>query len=98
MKLLAILLLILFLLLQVKLWSADGGLKEVWQLSHELKVQLEENQQRQERNDALEAEVRDLKGGLAAIEERARSELGMIRKGETFFQVVEKPLDGVKIE
>ena len=94
MKLLIISLLILFVLLQIKLWSADGGLKESWYLSEELELQLKENQQRKERNDALEAEVQDLKGGLAAIEERARSELGMIRKGETFFQVVEQPVAG----
>ena len=86
------------MLLQIKLWSADGGLKESWYLREELAVQLKDNQQRQERNDALEAEVQDLKGGLAAIEERARSELGMIRKGETFFQVVEQPVAGVSNE
>lgn len=89
MKVLALTLLVLFLLLQMKLWSSDGGLKELWQLKSELALQSYENQQRQERNAVLEAEVRDLKDGLAAIEERARSELGMIRKGEVFIQVVD---------
>ncbi len=77
-------------MLQSKLWSNDGGLKEVWRHSDELALQLEESQQRHARNTKLEAEVKDLNGGLAAIEERARSELGMIRKGETFIQVVER--------
>jgi len=94
MKLLALTLLVLFLLLQIKLWSEDGGLKELWQLNRELVLQTEENQQRQERNAVLDAEVKDLKDGLAAIEERARSELGMIRKGEIFIQVVDSPIDG----
>lgn len=93
MKPLIFFLLILFVLLQIKLWSVDGGLKESWYLSEELEKQRAENQQRHERNDVLEAEVRDLKGGMAAIEERARNELGMIRKGETFFQLVEPQAD-----
>lgn len=88
MKLLSIILLILLITLQAKLWSGDGGLKEVWQHRAELELQREESRLRQERNAELEAEVRDLNNGLAAIEERARSELGMIRRGETFIQVV----------
>ncbi len=88
MKLLSIVLLILLIMLQSKLWSDDGGLKEVWQHRAELEFQREESRLRQERNAELEAEVRDLNNGLAAIEERARSELGMIRRGETFIQVV----------
>ncbi len=90
MKLIAIVLLTIFVVLQTKLWSNDGGLKEVWRHGDELALQLEESQQRRARNAKLEAEVKDLNGGLAAIEERARSELGMIRKGETFIQVVER--------
>ncbi len=93
MKILAVVLFILFVMLQVKLWSADGGLREVWLLEKRLTVQVEANQQRQQRNDTLSAEVKDLKSGLIAIEERARSELGMIRKGETFIQVVNKTED-----
>ncbi|MCF6219015.1 MAG: cell division protein FtsB [Gammaproteobacteria bacterium] len=94
MKLIAIVLLTILVMLQTKLWSNDGGLKEVWRHSDELALQLEESQQRQARNAKLEAEVKDLNGGLAAIEERARSELGMIRKGETFIQVVERNNSG----
>ena len=52
----------------------------------------EENQQLRERNQALEAEVQDLKQGLGAIEERAREELGMIKEGETFYQIIEEPV------
>ncbi len=93
MKLLSIVLLILLIMLQSKLWSDDGGLKEVWQHRAELELQREESRLRQERNAELEAEVRDLNNGLAAIEERARSELGMIRRGETFIQVVGRDHD-----
>jgi cell division protein FtsB len=90
MKVIITILLILFVVLQAKLWSSDGGLKEVWKLNREVAVLKDEKQQREERNAALEAEVKDLKEGLEAIEERARSELGMIKKGETFYQLVEK--------
>lgn len=90
MKVLVAVLLMLFALLQYRLWLSDGGLLKVWQLHQAVIRQQEENQQLLERNRALEAEVRDLKEGLAAIEERARSELGMIREGETFYQVVEE--------
>lgn len=90
MKVLVAVLLMLFALLQYRLWLSDGGLLKVWQLHQAVTRQQEENQRLLERNRALEAEVRDLKEGLAAIEERARSELGMIREGETFYQVVEE--------
>lgn len=82
--------LLLLLALQYKLWFGDGGLIVVWRLGEQLEAQQQENRELRERNKALEAEVRDLKQGVAAIEERARSELGMIREGETFFQVVEE--------
>ncbi len=98
MKLLAIVLFTIFIMLQTKLWSNDGGLKEVWRHSDELALQHEESQQRRARNAKLEAEVKDLNGGLVAIEERARSELGMIRKGETFIQVVERDNIGLRHE
>ncbi len=62
---------------------------EVRELERAIAAQREENESLRERNRALEAEVNDLKTGLDAIEERARSELGMIREGETFYQVVE---------
>jgi len=85
------LLVVLFVLLQYKLWVGDGSLAEVWDLYRQVEMQKEENQQLQERNQALEAEVQDLKKGLESIEERAREELGMIKDGETFYQIIEDP-------
>lgn len=82
--------LILLLLLQYSLWFGNGGLLRVWQLNRTVTEQKAENAKLKERNEALEAEVRDLKKGLEAIEERARSDLGMIKKDETFFQVIEE--------
>lgn len=84
-------LLALVALLQYPLWFSSGGLPAIWQLHREIEVQRAENQKLTERNRALAADVIDLKEGLEAIEERARAELGMIKKGETFFQVVEEP-------
>ena len=74
-------------LLQLKLWMSDGGLHELWELRAEVEAQSAENARLAARNAALEAEVRDLKEGLDAIEERARSELGMVKRNETFYQV-----------
>ena len=76
-------------MLQYKLWFGDGNMREVWALRDAIEEQKKENQHLRERNAALEAEVQDLKQGLDAIEERARSELGMIKKGETFYQIIE---------
>ncbi|MEN8170886.1 MAG: cell division protein FtsB [Pseudomonadota bacterium] len=81
---------VLLLLLQYSLWFGNGGLLRVWQLNQTLDEQAGENTRLKERNAALEAEVRDLKKGLEAIEERARTDLGMIKKDETFFQVIEE--------
>ena len=83
------LLIILLLLVQYRLWVGDGSLAEVWGLHKQVKIQQQENQGLGERNQALEAEVQDLKQGLDAIEERAREELGMVKNGETFYQIVE---------
>ena len=88
MKLIIALLVGLVLALQYPLWMGDGSVVEAWRLKQERDTQGEENRVLKERNLALEAEVRDLKQGHAAIEERARSELGMIKKDETFYQVV----------
>jgi cell division protein FtsB len=85
------LLLVLFVLLQYKLWVGDGSLAEVWDLYRQTELQKQENQRLQERNQALEAEVEDLKQGLDSIEERAREELGMIKDDETFYQIIEDP-------
>ena len=85
------LLFVLLLLLQYRLWVGDGSLAEVWDLYQQVEIQRGENQQLQERNQALEAEVQDLKKGLGAIEERAREELGMIKEDENFYQIIEPP-------
>jgi len=85
----------ILVLLQYPLWFGSGGLLTLWQLKREIEHQRDENARLKERNLALEAEVADLKQGLAAIEERARNELGMVKKGETFYQVIEGvPADG----
>ena len=89
MRKLFVLLLLVFLYLQYRLWFGDGSLQEVWELHREVEAQREENLQLRERNAALEAEVRDLQQGLDAIEEHAREDLGMVKEGETFYQVVE---------
>ncbi len=83
-------LLVLTAVLQFKIWFGEGSVQTIWGLSHEVAAAKEENAQRKERNDSLSAEVRDLKDGLEAIEGRARLDLGMIKKGETFYQVVKE--------
>ena len=85
------LLITLLVLLQYKLWVGDGSLAEVLDLYQQVEMQKDENRQLRERNQALEAEVQDLKQGLEAIEERAREELGMIKDDETFYQIIEEP-------
>ncbi|MGD9386088.1 MAG: cell division protein FtsB, partial [Thioalkalispiraceae bacterium] len=72
----------LLAILQYDLWFGDGSLTAAWRLEEQIVQQQQENERLQHRNDALAAEVTDLKSGLAAIEERARSELGMIKQGE----------------
>ena len=74
--------------LQYRLWVADGGLAHTHRLANEARAQRDENAQRVARNAALDAEIRDLKSGTAAIESRARMSLGMVHDGETFFLVV----------
>jgi len=76
--------------LQYPLWLGDGGALALWKLKREISLQQTENVQLKERNQALEAEVRDLKEGYEALEERARAELGMVRRGETFYQIIEE--------
>ncbi|HLS84534.1 MAG TPA: cell division protein FtsB [Arenimonas sp.] len=83
------LLLLALVALQAKLWWGEGGMGEVEVLQQRVDEQQRENARLRQRNDALSAEVQDLKAGEDAIEERARSELGMIRPGETFYRVVE---------
>lgn len=89
MKLLTLALVALIALLQYPLWLGKGSWLSVWEVNQQVIAQHETNQQWKIRNAALDAEVRDLKQGHDAIEERARSELGMIKQDEIFFQVVE---------
>jgi len=99
MRWISLILLVLILLWQYPLWLGKGSWIKVWELDRQVDVQKATNQQTRSRNAVLDAEVRDLKQGTAAIEERARSELGMIRPGEIFFQVVTEipsaPVKGV---
>jgi cell division protein FtsB len=87
-RIIAVLLLVAVLALQYRLWISDGGMREVWRLEKAIDMQSRENSGLIERNRTLAAEVRDLKEGRTAIEERARTDLGMIGANETFFQVV----------
>ena len=90
MRLFALTVAALILLAQYPLWLGKGGWLRVWEVERQIRAQREVNRQLQARNQALDAEVRDLKVGLDAIEERARSELGMIRQSEIFFQLIEE--------
>jgi cell division protein FtsB len=89
MRLLMLVLIVLLAAIQTPLWFGKGGWLRVWELDRQLQAQREQNEKLRARNAALDAEVRDLKQGYDAIEERARSELGMIKQDEVFFQVVE---------
>jgi cell division protein FtsB len=88
MRILAIVLGALLVLIQYPLWLGKGGWMRVWDLDRQVSVQKEANAKLQARNQALDAEVRDLKQGLDALEERARYELGMIKQDEMFFQLL----------
>ena len=88
MRWLSLILVAIILLLQYPLWLGKGSLLKVWDLDNQVEAQKEINQQLQSRNASLDAEVRDLKQGTAAIEERARSELGMVKRDEIFFHVL----------
>ncbi len=80
----------MLLALQFSLWLGDFGLVRYWQLEDQVDAQIEVNERLQSRNQQLQAEVVDLKHGTDALEERARSQLGMIREGEEFYQVIEE--------
>ena len=82
----------LILLLQYPLWLGKGSWMRVWDLDRQVAAQNTVNDALQRRNNGLDAEVRDLKNGLGAIEERARFELGMIKDDEVFFQILEAPV------
>ena len=88
MKILAVLLGALILLIQYPLWLGKGGWLRAWDMDRQLEAQHAKSRQLETRNAGLAAEVRDLKQGTEAIEERARYELGMVRPDEVFFQIV----------
>ncbi len=94
MRLLLLALCLSLLLLQGRLWVSGEGIREVRQLKAQVAERTEENRTLAARNAVLEAEVQDLKQGLAAVEERARVDLGMIASGETFFQITPQPKEG----
>jgi cell division protein FtsB len=93
MKTLGLVLGTLIVLIQYPLWLGKGGWVRAWDNDRQLAAQKAHNQRLQARNDALEAEVRDLKQGTEALEERARFELGMVRQDEVFVQIVEPRAD-----
>jgi len=84
------LLALLLVILQYRFWFGDGGLMEVHRLEERVANLQGQVRSRKDRNRALEAEVLDLKKNLSAVEERARRDLGMIKKGETYVMVIEK--------
>lgn len=90
MKLFSTILAVLFFSLQYRLWVSEGGMSTVWNLQHAITNQQTENHTLEDRNKVLEIEVKDLKQGMAVLEERARTELGMIKKWETFYKVVDE--------
>ena len=91
MRLLALVFVVLLAALQYPMWLGKGGWLQVRELDRQVGVGREANAKLKTRNDALDAEVRDLKTGFDAIEERARSELGMVRQDEVFFQLQDGP-------
>ena len=85
------------ILVQYPLWLGKGGWMRVWDLDRQLGAQKKVNDDLTRRNGALDAEVRDLKNGLGAIEERARFELGMVKDNEIFFQILDSPATGAAV-
>lgn len=89
---------ILLLGLQTKLWLGDTGWRQSTKLEEKVRSQESDNANLQQRNDALAAEVEDLKSGESAAEERARNELGMVKPGETFYRVVDPQAAKIPVE
>ncbi len=90
MRLLIFVLVVFLALIQYRLWVAEDGLSGVWRREQAVKHQKDENAELAQRNQRLAAEVEDLKTGLDAVEERARSELGMVHEDETYYQIVDR--------
>ena len=96
MRVLTLIFVILIALLQYPLWLGKGSWLRVWDLNRQITTQMEENAALKTRNNVVDAEVRDLKQGYAAIEERARSELGMVKQDEVFYQVLQSDIPTAK--
>ena len=79
----------LIIAIQYPLWVGKGSWLRVWEVNKQLTVQKDSNVKLAQRNAALDADVRDLKEGSAAVEERARQELGMVKPGEAYYQIVD---------
>lgn len=90
-KWLALILIALLIGLQIKLWVGDGGMRDLRAIRARVAEQQAENAKLKQRNDALHADVEDLKHGQDAVEARARSQLGLVKPGEVFYQVVTAP-------
>ena len=88
MRILLPILILILVFLQLKVWLGEGGISDVRRLEQRVEEQAEENEALAQRNRELQAEVEDLRQGLGAVEERARSELGLIKENEEFYQVV----------
>lgn len=91
MRIVTLILFILLILLQIKLWLGEGGFREVARLETRVEAQRQQNGDLLQRNAELQAEVEDLRERLDAVEERARNELGLIKPDEKFYQVVPPP-------
>lgn len=97
MRVLTLIFVILIASLQYPLWLGKGSWLRVWDLNRQITTQKEANAKFKARNDTLDAEVRDLKQGYAAIEERARSELGMVKQDEVFYQVLQSDIQANRV-
>lgn len=93
MRWLLVILILFFLFLQYRLWVGEGSLAQKQVLQHKVEVQKQKNEALNDRNKILANEVESLKEGLESVEERARTDLGMIKDGETFYMVVDKEMD-----
>jgi cell division protein FtsB len=93
-KILVAVLILIFIGLQYRLWIGDGSFADMDRLEQQVSIQESENNELEERNDALLREVEELQTGMDAIEEHARNELGLIREGETFFLIIEEEQAG----
>lgn len=86
-------LVVLVAFIQYEIWLAPGGLRTLWNLKHNIVKQHAKNAELLQRNKTIAADIKDLRRGRQAVEERARSELGMVKDGETYYQVVKRSDD-----